>query len=244
MNFDSYQINKNIPVPLYYQFKQLILNEINNAQPDDLLPPEEVFCEIYNISRSTVRQAILELVNEGYLYRVKSKGTFVSPPKIKSNLLDMYGGYNIEIEGLHMTPSMKVIEMEVITATKKTLQNLQSEKVLSITRYRYADNQVMAHIQSYLTYPLCNFVTEEKLNHSSLYHILAENVSTKIKRVERTIETCHANAMETKLMNMGKGGLINLCTNLGFPGENKPILYEIVKYRGDKVKYTIEIDLS
>ena len=244
MNFDSYQINKNIPVPLYYQFKQLILNEINNAQPDDLLPPEEVFCEIYNISRSTVRQAILELVSEGYLYRVKSKGTFVAPPKIKSSLLDMYGGYNIEIEGLHMTPSMKVIQMEVIPATNNILDKLQSEKVLSIIRYRYADNQVMAHIQSYLTYPLCNFVTAEKLNHSSLYQILAENALAKIKRVERTIETCHANAMETKLMNMGKGGLINLCTNLGFTGENKPILYEIVKYRGDKVKYSIEINLS
>lgn len=220
------------------------MEELDHAQPDDPLPPEEALCDMYGISRTTARQAILELVNEGYLYRVKSKGTFVARPKIKSNLLDMYGGYNVEIAGLNMTPYMKVIKREIITANKNIYQNFQSEKVFSILRYRYADTQIMAHIQSYLKYPLCDFVTEEKLSNFSMYEILAENELTKIKRVERTIEACHANGSEMKLMKMDKGGLINLCINKGFSGTNEPIIYEIVKYRADKVKYSIEINLS
>jgi len=249
LNFQNYQVNKNIPVPLYYQFKNIILKELNNAQPDDALPPEEVFCQIFDISRSTVRQAILELVNEGYLYRIKSKGTFVARPKIKSDLIDFYSGYNIEIQGLNMTPALKVINMEFISpdsgiAQKLQIENKETAKVLSILRYQYADTQIMAHIQSYLKSPLCDFVTEEKLNAFPLYEVLAQNEATKIIRIERTIETCYANPSEVKLMKMDKGGLINLCTNIGFTAKNEPIWYEVLKYRGDKIKYTIEIHLD
>lgn len=249
MDFTKYTINKNTPIPLYYQFKQIILHELNNddIKPDDMLPPEEVFCELFDISRTTVRQAILELVNEGYLYRIKSKGTFVSKPKIKSSLLDMYADYNIEIEGLNMIPSMKVIKKQVIKANKTLASHLQikaNDEVLYYLRYRYADNQVMAYIESYLKYPLCEFVNEEKLNQYSMYNILATNESTKIKKIHRTIETCYANENERKIMNMDKGGLINLCTNLGFSSSNEPIIFENVRYRGDKVKYTIEIEVD
>lgn len=251
MNFLNYNIDKNIPIPLYYQFKNIILKELNNAQPDDILPKEEVFCDLFSISRSTVRQAILELVNEGYLYRVKSKGTFVAKPKIKSDLADFYNSYNAEIEGLNMTPNMKLIKMELISpnreiAKKLQIENIEDSKVLSILRYRYADTQVMAYIQSYLKYPLCDFVIEEKekLNNFPLYEILGLNQLTKIKRIVRTIETCYANPSEIRLMNMDKGGLINLCVNIGFTAENEPIWYDIVKYRGDKIKYSIEINLD
>lgn len=147
-----------------------------------------------------------------------------------------------------MTPYMKVIKREIIKANKKIAKYLQingQEEVLSILRYRYADNIIMAHIESYLKYPLCDFVTEEKLNSSSMYDILAKNEFTKIKKVHRTIETCYANKEEIKLMNMAKGGLINLCTNLGFSSKSgEPIIYEIVKYRGDKIKYSIDIYLD
>ena len=44
-------------------------------------PQPELFMEhearIGSVSRTTVRQAIVNLVHEGKLYRVKSKGTFV-----------------------------------------------------------------------------------------------------------------------------------------------------------------------
>lgn len=249
MNFENYQVDKTTPVPLYYQFKKIILDQINNSHPDDALPPEEVFCSMFGISRTTVRQAIMELVNEGYLYRIKSKGTFVSRPKIKSDLVDLYSGCSIEIKGLNMTPYLKVIKMEVIppdytVAHKLQMYPSESAKVMSIVRYQYADTEIMAYFQSYLKFPLCDFVTAERLNNFPIYQVLAQNESTKIKRIERTIETCYATPSEIRIMKMDKGGLINLCTNIGFTAKNEPIWYEFLKYRGDKVKYSIEINLD
>jgi GntR family transcriptional regulator len=71
INLTELLLNKNIPVPLYYQLKQLIREQItaNKLQIDDYLPTEIELGTILNISRSTVRQALNELVAEGYLYR-------------------------------------------------------------------------------------------------------------------------------------------------------------------------------
>ena len=68
-------INKYSNVPLYSQLKNLIIDKIENGEylPDSKIPSEQDLCEMYDISRPTVRQAISELTNSGYLYK-KRKG--------------------------------------------------------------------------------------------------------------------------------------------------------------------------
>ena len=60
-------INRNIPIPLYYQLLQMIKASIETGElkPGDSLPTEMDLMEKYQLSRATVRQAILQLVNEG-----------------------------------------------------------------------------------------------------------------------------------------------------------------------------------
>ncbi|MDR2670807.1 MAG: GntR family transcriptional regulator, partial [Oscillospiraceae bacterium] len=82
--FRDKTLDKNTPIPLYFQLKQLILGmiEAGDLRPGDLLPTEQALGGIFSISRSTTRQALSELVLEGYLYRAKGKGTFVAQPKL------------------------------------------------------------------------------------------------------------------------------------------------------------------
>ena len=70
------RIDKSVPIPLYFQLKELILAEIKEGhyKSGDLIPTEKEISDAFQISRTTVRQAITELVQEGRLYRVKSKG--------------------------------------------------------------------------------------------------------------------------------------------------------------------------
>ncbi len=76
-------IDKNSPVPIYYQIKQLIKQQIEDGTlpPGEKLPPEQVLCDLYHVSRAPVRQALLELVQEGYIYRRAGLGTFVAEPR-------------------------------------------------------------------------------------------------------------------------------------------------------------------
>ncbi|MFW6271306.1 MAG: GntR family transcriptional regulator [Bacillota bacterium] len=73
-------INRESVQPLYEQVKKLIYGEIRegNYRPGEIIPAEREFCKKLNVSRNTVRKAISQLVNEGYLYKVQGHGTFVS----------------------------------------------------------------------------------------------------------------------------------------------------------------------
>lgn len=72
------EIDKHSSVPIYRQVKQYLLDYIRvNYDSPAALPTEVSLSAKFGISRSTVRTAILELVNEGILERVPGKGTFI-----------------------------------------------------------------------------------------------------------------------------------------------------------------------
>ncbi len=73
-------VDRNSPIPIYYQlklhFKQQM--ETNILRPGDRLPTEMELCDLYDVSRAPIRQALTELAREGYLYRRAGQGTFVA----------------------------------------------------------------------------------------------------------------------------------------------------------------------
>ena len=83
-------INKYSNVPLYCQLKNLIIKKIESGEfeADQKIPSEQDFCDKYDISRPTVRQAINELTAAGQLYKMKGKGTFVAAQKTYISIKD------------------------------------------------------------------------------------------------------------------------------------------------------------
>ncbi len=67
-------IDRNTPIPLYYQLMQEIKHSIDSGDlnPGDSIPTEMELMSTYNLSRATVRQAVLQMVNDGYLRRIKA----------------------------------------------------------------------------------------------------------------------------------------------------------------------------
>ncbi|MGD2177061.1 MAG: extracellular solute-binding protein, partial [Anaerolineae bacterium] len=82
-----FEIDKSVPIPLYYQLKQMIKGKIENGEykPGDRLPTEQELCDMFGISRQPVRHALTELVYEGILYRRPGLGTFVSDFSLSSS---------------------------------------------------------------------------------------------------------------------------------------------------------------
>ena len=72
-------INRDVPIPYYYQLEGLLRDQVRRGcwQPGERVPSEKELCDIYAVSRTTVRQAVGNLVQEGLLYHQKGKGTFV-----------------------------------------------------------------------------------------------------------------------------------------------------------------------
>jgi len=69
--------------PKYENLKNFLRSGINTGryQPDDRLPSENELTDLFSVSHITVRKAMSDLVSEGKVYRIRGKGSFVSPPR-------------------------------------------------------------------------------------------------------------------------------------------------------------------
>lgn len=74
-------IDPSQPVPIYYQLKTLLLEDILQGVygTDGQLPTEAELCERFRISRSPVNRALRDLADEGVILRRRGSGTFVNP---------------------------------------------------------------------------------------------------------------------------------------------------------------------
>ena len=88
---ESYQagtIDRNLRVPLYLQIKQELLRRIAAQSGDgQRFHSDEELCTEFGVSRMTVRQAVKELVDEGYLTRARGLGTFLTVNKVRDRPL-------------------------------------------------------------------------------------------------------------------------------------------------------------
>ena len=144
MFLENCKLNKDVPIPLYFQLKELIMDEIksNKYDVDTLIPTEKQLSEQFDISRTTVRQAISELVQQGWLYRVKSKGTFIARQKMQQDFLQRLETFAEQMKRIGMEPSTEVVKLEVEIASKDVAENLrinEGEKVIYMLRRRFGD---------------------------------------------------------------------------------------------------------
>lgn len=240
------KIDKSVPIPLYFQLKTLILEEIKSGyyQVGSMIPTEKEFSEGFQISRTTVRQAITELVQEGWLYRIKSKGTFVAQPKINQNFIQKLESFNDQILRGGMTPSTEVLDFKTVKANSTVAQNLslkENDLVIYLYRKRLADNEPIVTVETYLPYQLCSFVFEHNLAEERLYSILNQNTETSVFRVKRTVEAIEANANDEKYLKIKRGKPIQFFASIGYNTYGHPIEYSLARYRGDRNSFEVTV---
>ena len=105
-------------IPLYSQLVSIVKRNITagTLSAGELLPSEAELCRTFDISRSTVRQAIGYLEAEGLVVRKQGRGPFVAEPKMRRKTENVYS-FTSEISSMGLTPSSTLIEFEVITPT-------------------------------------------------------------------------------------------------------------------------------
>lgn len=248
------QLDKSIPVPLYYQLRNLIAKELEEGKyaEDSLIPTELELSNMYNISRTTVRQAILELVQEGKLYRIKSKGTFVAKPKISQNFMNnrMYSFIaptNEEIIKSGRMPSTEVVSLNVVPMPEETAKFYDAKigtMAVCLYRKRCADGSPILRVKTYLPVKRCAFVLEHNFAEESLYEVLATHEDTKIYRVSKVCEAIAAGREDVEILGVKRGSPIHFFTTIGYNAGGEPIEYSLSYFRGDQCRFHVEIVLN
>lgn len=233
-------------IPKYYLLKKEIIKKIDMEEygGDEQIPSERELIEKYQVSRITVRKAVDELVNEGYLYKVQGKGTYVKSDKNNQDLISLTSCTE-DVKKLGMTPSRKVIDATVVLADKKRsklLNIVTDDKVFRLERIIYADDEALNYTITYLPEKLFPQLEQYDFNKESLYHILQTKYDTKIIGATRTIEAVSAKDVVAEYLDIDEGMPIILFggTTYGVvQGKEIPIETFKCYYRTDKFKFCI-----
>ncbi|UJF35844.1 GntR family transcriptional regulator [Paenibacillus hexagrammi] len=115
-------------MPKYLQLKQEILSWLHagRLKPNDQMPSENEIAEQFQMSRQTVRQTFGALEQEGWLYRVQGKGTFVSTPQSQK-------GRDVQTIGIVTTYISDYIFPHIVRGAEAALRSRGYRLLLSST---------------------------------------------------------------------------------------------------------------
>lgn len=233
-------IDKNSPIPIYHQLEEYIKAQIDNGDlvPDEAIPSERVYADMFQISRMTIRQALTNLVNDGYLYRQKGKGTFVNRKKFEQRLQGLTS-FTEDMKERGFTPGSRLVSFEIIPSGREMAERLnlnENTPVYEIKRVRLADNVPMALETTYLPANLVKGLTEDIIN-QSLYQYIEEKLSLTIHEATQQIEASIAKEQELRLLEIEKGSPVLLILRTSLLKDGTPFEFVKSAYRADRYKF-------
>src|SRR5262249_26067339 len=133
-------LQRDAAVPLYRQLKQRLLEDIRGGElePHARLASERTLLEQFGVSRITVRQALQELVQEGYLYSAPGKGFFVAA-RAEPYELHALRSFTATARARGHVPGSRVVAARVVPAAAEVARPLhlpEGAEVVSLVRVR------------------------------------------------------------------------------------------------------------
>jgi GntR family transcriptional regulator len=240
--FGSGEIQKDSSVPIYSQVERMVMDMIDSGKlsPGQRAPSEREIAETLGISRMTARAAMSNLVADGYLYSVPGKGTFVSNPKMRQDLMELTS-FTEDMRKRGLKPGARLLEIGVTDrASEKVYRRLElsgGEDLIRIHRLRTADGEPMCLETSYLPKSYVPWLPEEDLESGSLYRAL-ESHGIELVRAEEHLEATVVRETESELLTVPAGYPALLIERTTYTEGGRPIEYVKSLYRGDRYRFT------
>lgn len=239
------QLNRALPVPLYHQLKQILFDKIQRRQwqPGEPIPSESHLEKIYGVSRITVRQALAELVSEGYLERQQGRGTFVCQPKFMHDpaqrlaLSDMMQQHGVK-------PGWRVLSATTTQATARVAETLSlaSDKtVFRLERLRLANDEAIGYHLTYVPQAFADRIDKTYLELGDSLGYLQSNLDLTGSSSERTLEAIEADSSLAQHLNIDMAKPLLRIERTLFSPRGVALEFMQASYRGDRFKYHIAL---
>ncbi|MEB2492027.1 GntR family transcriptional regulator [Peribacillus frigoritolerans] len=238
-------IQKNSPSPIYHQLEEEIKGAIQSLGlvPGEMIPSEKEYTEKYGISRMTVRQAISNLVNGGYLYRQRGKGTFVAEHKSEPPLQGLTN-FTEDMISRGLKPSTRVISFTEVKADHELAAKLEVEAgtaIFELERVRLADRLPMAYERLYIPKDHALDLTEE-IAVSAIHDYVEKKYGLKIQHGRQVIEASIAQKKEAEMLGVAEASPVLLIERRSTLETNQQLAVVRSVYRADR--YTFKINLE
>ncbi len=237
------KIQRDSSIPLYYQLKRILSDQIDNGAwyPGDIIPGEHELQTLYGISRTTVRQALRELEAEGRVVRQRGRGTFVSAPKL-THELDTSHGQTTSFAAVGAKAGWRVLDAGLVAASSEVAERLGVEAgqtVFRARRLRLADQQPLAVHVTHVAPAFNDLVDESMLAQGSSLSYLSLSGQLQKYRTQRLFESVAADRETSALLGIAVGVPMMMIRRLLLTNDGQPIEDFFGIYRGDRFQYSI-----
>lgn len=214
----------------------------------EMIPREVDLCAQYNVSRSTIRMAMMRMVSEGLVTRVKGVGTFVTAGEhMESTTLFMTSfARELEMQGKHVcTELLTFCTIPGLSEANEALKLAPDTRLLKLTRLRYAqgefDNGPIVLTTSYFDAKYHANFQNCDWEKNSMYNILKANGLAR-KSFTKTISAQQLTDRECRMMGVSLHSLAIRVASVALDQHQQELEYTISLYPIEKNRFEIKVD--
>ena len=240
---ETLPVNRDSPIPLHHQVRSYLLGCIERGEllPGQQLLQEREYAARFAISLAPVRQAMLDLVKEGYLYRVPGRGTFVREQKVEEKI-SILSSFSESMRAKGLSAVLRVVELRVGKIPPAIMAMLETEdqQFVFLQRAALIEGKAIALLSSYLPARLVPGLETLDFNGRSLYSTLEERYGIVLARAESTIEVVRCRGTQSTILGIPAGTPLLQVEGKTYDVRDQFIEFSQVLYRADRFRFTIE----
>lgn len=234
-------VNEKFSPPKYFQISRDVVSQIQSGAlpPGTPVPSENDIIEKYAVSNTTARKALHELEKEGWVTRVKGKGTFVRDFTVVRAINRIFGFTKNMIEA-GRKPATRLVgfhlrntdHTQTINGREFTLKGPYCE----IERVRYADGIPMMKETRYISLGLCPDIQRRNLE-QSLYSVFEKDYGIHLTEINQMLSAVVLEGEALKAFELEKPIPAFRVEGVSFCGKDLIIEMENSVYRGDMYRF-------
>lgn len=240
-------INRSSKIPYYQQLYEILRGKIDQGQwqPGDLLPPESELITTYQLSRNTVREVMDMLVNEGFIYRERGRGTFVAQPKMEQALVRIIN-FTQDMHQRGLSPSSRILEATLVPAPADIAAALRvpdGTELGLLKRLRLGNEEPMSVEEAYFIHKRCpGFLKRHDYTRTSLREALEQDYGLRWLRAKQIIRAITAPKDIAPLLEVTSRAPLLMIERVTYAEDDRPTEFLRAYYRGDRYSLYNELN--
>jgi GntR family transcriptional regulator len=222
------------------ELRQRILD--SHLGPHTLMPSERELSDRYGVSRTTARQALSLLENEGHVYRRPPRGTFVAEPRVRFHI----GSFSQEATRMGRHPSAELLwakAMRDATAAQAALGLDDDSPVHAFHRLRLMEDEPIALETTYFPADLTPGMLDINVD-GSLWEVVRKTYGVRLERSEAVLESIVLDEDSCSRLRVRAASNGILLTRKTYDGAGRCVEYARDVYRADRAAFEVTASVA
>jgi len=233
------------PIPLYYQIENILKERVLSGEYGigELFPTEVNLCKEFNVSRITIRKALLSLAQDGLIIRRRGKGTTVT------NLLGReeptrLTGFLEDIIAIGIKSTVKLLAFDFVKPPKVVMEGLRlshDQYPLRVEKVRYIGQEPFSHVVNFVPPWITEKIRPEAVQEIPMLQIFERDLHMQIAKGLQCIWAVISDTKLSAFLNVRIGAPLMRIERTVYDVRDRPVEYVVTHYRGDRYSYSVSL---